>query len=303
MTPRIPVDPDVSRTWTAIAHSSRYMNRLLSLVSHPAERSNFSQVNRLYASEHASDWHRSYLDAALQHMLLWADIVAPLRFHPEQEVVQTLRPAYTLGRAALEASSQAVWMTGATTPLECTRRHLSLIRWDFDEHRKSLQDDEAKQRVRERDATLLERARGLFEEHELGRPSLLNVLRDAASVIEVDQDDIERLWRAASGAAHGKVWPSMSLQNVVPLNEYEPGHFRAVRIPDAEAMTEILKVADQMITYGVLRHADFCGTNTARLMNDASAWLLSVIPVKDGADQLLLERLAQSPGAVGSGER
>lgn len=58
-------------------------NRILHNVEDPSPDSNFAQINAIYPNEKASDWHRSYLTAALEHLLVWADIVAPLRFHPD----------------------------------------------------------------------------------------------------------------------------------------------------------------------------------------------------------------------------
>jgi hypothetical protein len=48
--------------------------------------------------------------------------------------------AYTLARAATEASARAVRLTDTRGPVECVRRHLSLMRWDLQEHRKSKLD-------------------------------------------------------------------------------------------------------------------------------------------------------------------
>jgi hypothetical protein len=137
---RIPVGEAVSREWTEIAQGARLSNHVLQAMPDPTLTSNFAQINAVCPFEKASDWHRSYLGAALEHLIVWADIVAPLKFHPEHEVTFTFRPAHTLGRAAMEAASQAVWMTSGGTAKECARRHLSLIRWDYDEHRKSRSD-------------------------------------------------------------------------------------------------------------------------------------------------------------------
>jgi len=113
----------------------------------------------------------------VQHLLLWADYVAPFRVDPEQATNHTLRPAYTLGRAAIEAASQAVWMTVEPKALECTRRHLSLVRWDYEEHRKSLSGDAAKRKVREADRELLDRVSRQFDKRDLAPPGYLDVLR------------------------------------------------------------------------------------------------------------------------------
>ena len=300
MDAKFSVDAAVSQAWVAVAHSARMSSRILQSVGDPAPRSNFAELNAVYPHEKASDWHRSYLGAALEHLVVWADLVAPLAFHPGQVVTHTFRPAYTLGRAALEAASQAVWMTAGGTARECARRHLSLIRWDYAEHRKSVFGQEAKGRVEERDATLLERASGVFAEADLHSPNHYTVLRAAAPVVGSNPDDLERIWRAASGSAHGRVWPSLSLQHVFPLTEYEPGQYRTIRIPDTYGMTEVLEAAEQMTSYGVLRHADFCGADIPVLIEEARLWLASVVPFREDADPEIVARLRRrDPAASG----
>jgi hypothetical protein len=288
---RIPVNEAITRPWVEVAQGARLSARMLSRMGDPAADSNFAQINALYPWEKASDWCRSYLSAALEHLSLWADYAAPLKFHPEHEVVHTFRPAYTLARAALEASSQAVWLTAGTSARECALRHLSLIRWDYQEHRKSVASTEGKQAIDAMDATLLERMSGVLAPEDLYRPNHFTVLRDASSVIERDPADVERIWRAASGSAHGRVWPSLTLQHVVPLAEYEPGHFRTVRVPDADGMTEVLTLAQQMTLHGVLRYADYAGEDIPELMEEARLWLASVIPFREDADVEVVEHL------------
>jgi hypothetical protein len=63
------------------------------------------------------------------------------------------------------------------------------------------------------DETLLDRVSEHVPADELAVPSLLAVLRAASEVIGIAPDDFERVWRAASGAAHGKFWPSIALQH------------------------------------------------------------------------------------------
>ncbi len=301
---QLPVDVATSQAWARLAHSARWLNHFLPKVGDPAPTSNFVQVNGIYPYEKASDWHRSYLSAALEHLMIWADMVAPLKFHPEQRVTHTFRPAYTLARAAIEASSQAVWMTSGGAARECARRHLALIRWDYEEHRKSVSSAEDKARISQLDVQLLQRTSGIFAEGELGRPNHFTVLKEAAPVISVDPDDLTGAWRAASGAAHGKVWPSLALQHVIPLGEYEPGQERTMRFPDAAKMTGVLETADKMITYGVLRHAYFCGADIPRLMEETRLWLASVVPLREDADPEVLAHLTRrESGPPGQGAR
>lgn len=290
---QLPVDETSSRAWAAVAFGTRTIDHVLRAISGPSPDSNFDQIDAIYSYEKASDWNRSYLTAALEHLAVWADMVAPLKFHPEHRVLHTFRPAYTLARAAIEASSQAVWLTSGGTAQECARRHLSLIRWDFVEQRKSMMTAEAKQHMRERDGQLLERAAHLFDVTKLSPPNQYDVLRAVAPVLDLEDDRLEEIWRAASGSAHGRVWPSLSLQHVVPLSEYEPGQFQTLRIPDAVKMTEVLQLAERMTTYGVLRHADFCGADIPTLLEEARLFLLSVTPLREDADPATVNLLGR----------
>ena len=300
MDERFPVDGDTARSWVAVAHGARLANHILRAVQDPPPGSNFEQVNERYPWEKASDWHRAYLIAALEHLLLWADLAAPFKFHPEQEVTHAFRPAYTLARAALESAAQAVWMSGGDNADECARRHLSLIRWDYDEHRKSLRDVTAKDEVRALDAKLLRRCSARFTEQDLTKPSHLTVLRAAAPIAGIQPDDMERMWRAASGAAHGRRWASLALQQVVPVEEYEPGQFRALTVPDPDGMTEILDTAQALTFHGVLRHAAFCDADIQVLLDNARLWLVSVVPFRGDADPSVIAHLARQPGADAS---
>jgi len=287
----IQVDAETHQAWVQVSHGARLMSHILAGVPRPAKPSAFGLVDAMYPFERASIWHRSYLGAGLEHLLLWADVVAPLSVQPGQVVEHSLRPAYTLGRAALESASQAVWMTAADSPRESVRRHLSLIRWDYKEHGKSAGDEVAKLRVQEMDARLIGRVSGEFSERELRPPTFFEVLRAAAPAAGADPDDVERVWRAASGAAHGKHWPSLELQHVVPLHEYEPGQFQVLFIPDPAGMTEVLRLADQMITCGVLRHAQFCGADVEALRAEARRWLVSKVPLREDADPEVIAHL------------
>jgi hypothetical protein len=289
------VDEENSRAWTEVAIGSRIDHRVLSLVGDPVGHSNFAQVNDLYPFEKVSDRVRAYLAAALEHLMFWADYAAPLRFHEEQVTNFTLRPAYTLARAAIEASAQAVWLMDTRDPMECVRRHLCLIRWDLQEHRKSKLDLVDKRAVEERENDLLKRVSQVFKPEQIRPPGggYLEVIRSAcaANDLDLDAQDAERLWRAASGAAHGKYWPSVELQKVHPGEEYEPGHFRSVQLPDPSGMTEVLRAAHTMSQYGVLRFADYAGAGIQALLEEATKWVTMRLPVRADATPEELRKL------------
>ncbi len=83
----------------------------------------------------------------------------------------------------------------------------------------------------------------------------------------------------------------MALQSTVTLDEFEPGQHRAVSLPDANGMTEVLRFADRMATYGVLRHADFCGADIPRLMGEARRWLTDAATFADDAEPAVIAHL------------
>ncbi|MGP9684166.1 hypothetical protein, partial [Brachybacterium sp. AOP3-A1-3] len=186
---------------------------------------------------------------------------------------------------AMEAASQALWITAGGTPRECARRHISLIRWDYEEYRKSGADIQFKKRVKERDENLLARVKSDFTESELKPPGHLQVLREAAPAAALNADHVEAIWRAASGAAHGRAWPALALQHVVPLREYEPGQYTTFRIPDTNAMTDVLNIADAITSRAVLDHAGSCGADVGKLIKDAGLALSRQIPLRDGVSR------------------
>lgn len=282
MDEKIAVNPAITQAWTAVAIGSRINYRVLELVGTPAAGSRFSQVDEGYPYEKLSDRARGYLAAALEHLTFWADYAAPLKFHDEQALYISLRPSYTIARAALEASAQAVWLMNASEPLECIRRHLCLMRWDLQEYRKSKLELNAKAEIKAQEDELLHRVSNVFGE-ELIRPpgGYLQVIRDACSTddLALTPDGAERLWRAASGAAHGKHWPNVELKSVV-VREAAQGAPQQIVIPDPIGIRDVLEAAHEMTQYGVLRFADYSGGNLRQLLLDATLWVSDQIPFR-----------------------
>ncbi len=280
------VDETNSQAWTAVAHSARVDHRAVTLVGDPLGGSNFADVARLYPYEKVSDRVRAYLMAGIEHMLTWADLTAPLKFHEEQVTNVMLRPAYTLARATIEASAQAVWLMDTLDPIECIRRHVSLMRWDLQEHRKSKIDQAEKDVIKARETELLRRVSQVFKPEDIKPPNTyLEVIRSACTArgLSLDADSVERIWRAASGAAHGKYWPTLDLQHIQVGDEYEPGHHRTVQLPDASAITEVLEAANTMSQYGVALYAQYAGADVAAVLGEATAWVAERVQLKPAA--------------------
>lgn len=288
MATRILIDEEAVRGWVEVAYSSRILQHCLQDVGAPNPGSPFAQVSELYPYEKVSDRVRAYLAAAIEHLIFWADLQAPLKFHPEQSTEVTLRPSYTLARASLESSAQAVWLMDTTDPMECVRRHVCLMRWDLQELRKSKRDLAEKAKAKALEEDLIQRVSKVFDDEQVRSPQgYLQVIRSACAAdgLALEPDDAERIWRAASGAAHGKFWPTLELQREVPGEEYEPGRFRSVRIPDVDGITEVLRAADAMAQVGVLRFLDYSGVDIAASLVRAREWVSEVIPLKEGVDR------------------
>lgn len=273
------------------------IHQVHSQVGEPAAGSNFFRTAELYPFESIAQQSRRYLDAAFEHLLFWADHVAPLKFHPEQITNFTLRPCFTLARAALEASAQAVWLLSTTDPVECIRRHVCLRRWDLDEQAKWA-DGERKSELRNEDRELVARVAKVFTTEQVRPPGgYLQVLQFACTNrdLKLNAGHVERLWRVASGAAHGKQWPDEEFRRPAAT---APPELATALFPDTRAMLEILEVAHQVTQIGALQHAAYAGADIPALVEGARVWLTENMTLKDGVSDAVRDWLAR--GEVGS---
>lgn len=250
---------DETQPWVQVALSARVMQGTLRLIPAPSPGSLLDVARAFFPEEAAADWCRSFLAAALEHLVMWADYATPLNYHPDAAVEFALRPVQTLARAALESASQAVWVLSTGDVREASRRHASLVLVDWEEQGKAAPDLEAKAALKLRRVEAL-RLLGV-DESQLRAPRYIDLVKDAAAHVRAQmpdalvQDDaaVERLWRASAGSAHGKKWPASDLTMTVEAE----GH--RITMPDPAAITAILKLTDAVMTYGVMRFADFSG--------------------------------------------
>jgi hypothetical protein len=184
-------------------------------------------------------------------------------------------------------------MLDTRDPVECIRRHLCLIRWDLQEHRRSVLDEARKDSVDQRERELLSRVTSVIPEPQIRPPrGYLAVIKMASQSSDLDlaADDAERLWRAASGSAHGMFWPTTELQYEVELED-ETGAVQRVRMPDTEGITEVLRAGYKMTQLAVLKYAEFAGADIAALIADAMRWLVQRVPLEPDADPGALSQL------------
>jgi hypothetical protein len=172
------------------------------------------------------------------------------------------------------------------------------------EHRKSHLTTEGKQRVKDRDDQLVARVADVFHEDEIRPPQgYLWVIQQACRPddLQLDAAEAERLWRAASGAAHGMYWTNIELTEVDVGEEYQPGQFRTFTLPDAHAMLQVVRASERVATYAALKYVLFLGEDPTRAMTDARRWLAEHITLRDDADPDVRRRLAgDAPGPEGS---
>lgn len=159
---------------------------------------------------------------------------------------------------------------------------------DLDEQRKAAHPAD-KAHVADRRKTLLDRLSSGITETEIGRfPGYMAIVKYAAVAAykngagdtALDSDDVERLWRASAGSAHGKRWPSFTLQTVRKGAPVAPHTFATEQFPDPAAITRILQLADKIVSYGVLRFADYSGyePQLTQMLAEATKRLTAVIP-------------------------
>lgn len=290
---RIAIDHEVSLALISAAHRARFSARILEIAGAPRPGSKFERLGSPTPHESIERRVAGYLEAAAENVIFWADMMAPLKFHSEQQVRVSLRPTFTLARAALEAVGQALWMLNATEMRELQRRYVAIVLWELRRRTLSEIDPEEKSRAKSAETELIEAARVLFSPAELSCPrgyrEFVTSLSEVNGV-EFDAPFLEQLWRDASGVAHGHHWVNDVMTEVVPSGG-DAG--RVERVPSQHAIAEVIGVATQALNVGVLHYVDYLGVDLAEVVEEARAWLAEVVPLMDEAARDMLRGRVQ----------
>ncbi|MDV8003133.1 hypothetical protein [Rhodococcus sp. IEGM 1408] len=255
--------------WAQATYSIRACELALVGAVDPAPNSPLAFADALYPWEKVSAWSRNYLSAGIEHMLLWADLVAPYSFDKAHINHVRYRPYLLMGRAGLESGAHAVWLLAdVDEPHKCVRRFLRMMYKDFGYQRKAqLAGGFSVEHIDQRMTDTLQRAAdlGVGVVPKDKPPGYEGLVREAAVTVGGDADRWVFLWNAASGAGHGQNWFGMVGYDVEIGEEYELGHFRSTQVPDAVFITEVVEAAADTLLWGVLRWLVLAGYPPTRL--------------------------------------
>ena len=95
-----------------------------------------------------------------------------------------------------------------------------------------------------------------------------------------------------SGAAQGMYWTNRELTDIQVGDEYEPGHYRTMTLPDPEVMLDAMLAAYRMSKYAALKYSLYAGADIEAQYGLARHWLADNIALKPGADPKVRQRLA-----------
>lgn len=98
---------------------------MLEQVVDPKPDAALASDDAAFRWEKCSAWTRSSLTVT-DHLIVWANIVAPQKLFEGMVVQNPPRPYFTLARAGLESAAQAVWALKEKESAERVHRHLRL---------------------------------------------------------------------------------------------------------------------------------------------------------------------------------
>lgn len=273
------IEDDELTPWMEVAASTRLNAEVLGRLM-PPRAGSFLRPTPDDPLKKMAWWCHGYLEAAADHLLLWADYSVPLATRLDTETVQRLRPAFTLARAAIESAAHAIWALGPEEPSECGRRFIQLVIWDLDEQTKAATTTYAHSELSGRREEML--AYFGMTKRSFNPPRYLEMIRWVADFLEHGDSTspstagrFERIWRSTAGAAHGKQWTEFEFNDHVDAGD---GLFYST--PRVEAISDVMRVADTFLSAGVVLFAIRTGhgDDFQELWDEAAARLVQHRP-------------------------
>lgn len=262
--------------WKEAATRVRVAQAVIEQYGDPRPDSTLAQDDALCPDLHLSDASKGYLQAALDNLSLWADVVMPKVFVEGVINEGTPRPHFTLARAGLESAAQAAWVLESDERDVRIARHLRLAVADLDEMRRTTRhiDSQAEAAVKARISAIRE---SVDDEIKVA-PAYLDMVRAAAPLGHLESNDAEVLWRTASAAAHGKLWFVEATQSTEIGEEFVAGYFRAVRTPDPGTLSPVVTLAVEVTDRALARLGVLLGEHMQQLFTTALDRVASDLP-------------------------
>lgn len=249
--PPHPLEREEVLPWIEVAQSAR-LNAEVLLHLMPPKEGSFLRPSADDPLRNMAWFCHGLLVSAADHLVLWADYAVPLKYHPETVMTHALRPVFTLARAAIESAAQAIWALSPEEPKVRGARYIMLATWDLHEQLKAAVGEEPRAEIRSRLDPILE-ALGVTA-RTFRPPRYLDMIREATEFLRLDEpaamssaDGVERVWRSAAAAAHGKRWPDFELHDRTDV-----GDGLVSSVPKIEAISEVLQVAERLLSAGVV---------------------------------------------------
>lgn len=166
---------------------------------------------------------------------------------------------YALLRSALESFVQAAWLLDGPTRDERRLRALRMYAHDLDERRKweneigRVPPPPAKSgKDREKDVIELGVSMGWSEAQIKRRPTIVGMIEDASKRASFPAGEPKAAWRAASGFAHGRLWPNLGASEATAVALLEGGAWVKTTI-DERKLDELAKWCDRFLERAIIR--------------------------------------------------
>jgi hypothetical protein len=234
---RVISDPEALQRWRVLGLQIHTCDWVLRHQGPPTAESELAAINEQFPAWHVSTTLQHLVWAAGEHLMQWADAVAPLGGQVDEPRALRTRPVYSWARSAMEAAGTAAWIAEPAVAEELLKRHLVLLYHDLREQRAAHAVGGTWAAV----ALLDQHMRALVDDRFAGvQPKSVRYLdrvRAGARLAGEDEDRCEYLWRVASAASHGQQW--------FGAEAYERGSDDATAgvWPDEQRRIEVLEAA------------------------------------------------------------
>jgi hypothetical protein len=187
-----------------------------------------------------------------------------------------------------------------TDSTERTLRHLRLMYHDLRYQEEAHRDHDVvlAQHARRRRNEIKQRVQGEYSFGSIKQPEpkFTSMIKAVAAAAAWSPDEAILTWRAASAAAHGKSWYSDYSTTSFIGAEYEPGHYRVTRVPEAGHITQAIGLAVRLLEFGTVTFTRRLGANVEVLQTRALitvAESMPTVPGEETAKSVILANLAK----------